>query len=270
MDVAAVSHFGDGSGSGLDGQDRGCHAAEMPQFRWSVASGSARPLPRRVLVVVGAFVGGSLLVACAGTGPPPAATAASGLPGSARAAQAGAASLSPEELEDLTGHAARTGQSAEEVVSAYGWHASFSRLASQLQSSYPAEFAGARITDSPGRKAFVAFKGEAPAEARAAIGAYQHAAVDVVTSRGYSLRELDEVMVVAQRSVRAHNDLVKATSAQLDIADGRVIIDVVPADPADLLPPRSDALVKALRDRLPADISERVDIRLVRPRPTQE
>jgi hypothetical protein len=198
---------------------------------------------------------------------PPPATASGGQPASDLAGDA--ASLSPEELEDITAHAARTGLSAQEAISAYGWHASFARLAGQLESSFPAEFAGARITDSPRQRAFVAFKGEAPAGARAAVRAYRHAAVDLVTHRGFSVRELHDVMVAAHQSVHARKDLVTGVSSHYDLVDGRVFVDAVPASPGDLLPPRRDALVKALRQGLPAGVSDRVEIRLVPFGPTE-
>lgn len=175
------------------------------------------------------------------------------------------ADLNEDELVDLQLMADEAGISLDEAISTFGWQDSFAKLANELEDQYPDEYAGARIVDAKGRAAWIGFKAAVPAAADKKISTFVKGRVRVQADKGFSVRELEDRLIVAFRSVNARKDFVKAASGEYDLETGVVRLQVEPTDALALLDvTRGAAVRRQLLDAIPAEarVAGRVDIQL--------
>jgi streptogrisin C len=175
------------------------------------------------------------------------------------------ADLNEDEIIDLQLMADEAGISLDEAISTFGWQDSFAKLANELEDQYPDEYAGAEIVDAKGRAARIAFKGAVPPAADKKISAFVKGRVRVQAGKGFSVRELEDTLIVAFRSVNARKDVAKAASGEYDLETGIVQLQVEPTDALALLDvTRAAAVRRQLLDAIPAKarVAGRVDIQL--------
>lgn len=162
-------------------------------------------------------------------GAPPA-----GVPEPGRAPTAAEPGLSEAELQDLQGVAETMGLTLEEAIARYGWQEAFSSMLSEAKAAAPESFAGAEIVD--GANAWVAFIGEPPAEARAAIHGFvkdnTHVNVEVRTDARVSEADRAGAVEAAHYAVLGHPAVVDATTV-VDDRPPRITTTVIVREGAD-------------------------------------
>lgn len=162
------------------------------------------------------------------------------------------------ELEDLGQQAAEEGITVEEAVARYGWQDDFVAVAGKLRDAHPDTYAGAVISGD-GTGAWVAFKGEAPAEA-AELAAAVPAPVKVIPGRAYSEEELRQTLKTTHFSILDRPDVANS-AGEYDIETGVVTIEAEPAQPlAD--PEAKERFRAALQPMRVAGSAVRVEVKV--------
>lgn len=169
--------------------------------------------------------------------------------------QAIRADLNKDELTDLHLMADQDDISLDEAISSFGWHDSFAELANELEDRYPDEYAGAQITDSPGRKGWIGFKGDVPVQAESKIKAFSKAQIQAKGNKGFSVRELEETTMASFKAVSSQKDEIRSATSSYDLVTGGALIEVEPLDAATLEDSVQSAdLRRKLIDSIPTSV----------------
>lgn len=164
----------------------------------------------------------------------------------------------PAESEDLEFIAEQEGIELEEAVERYGWQTCFAEIATSLSERHPDDYAGAAIVDD-GRAAWIAFRGEVPAEA-AELAAEVPVPVDLIGDRGFAEAELDETLRAVHGAVSDHPD-VATSSGGYDIETGHITILAQPHD--DVSDDEREQLRDALQPEQPENEAVTVEVDVV-------
>jgi hypothetical protein len=146
------------------------------------------------------------------------------------------------ELVDLLRIAEDSGISLEEAIFRYGWQNQFAIAATELEETYPEQFAGAGVIDD-GCRAWIAFSGSVPDSASELAEAVP-VPVDLIGDRGFSAGELGDTLVEAYYSLVQHPEVANA-SGGTDIEAGVITIHAQPRSSTG--PEERDVLCGALR-----------------------
>jgi len=167
-----------------------------------------------------------------------------------------------EELEDLRFIAEDEGITLAEAIERIAWQPRFGVFVDRLRSSFPDDFAGARIIDGGRFNAFVQFRGSVP-EGVATDASIRGLSIDFRTGVGFSERDL------ATRARTVHRSLLMAgfadTVTGYDISSGTIDVEIArrPEDRGrsteamlTLLPrsARADGVRVAFFDSLPGNV----------------
>lgn len=163
------------------------------------------------------------------------------------------------ELEDIEFIAEQDGIPLDEAIARYGWQSCFVELTSYLQDTYSDLYAGAAITDG-GRGAWIAFKGDVPAEA-AELAESMPVVVELIGGKGFSEAELNEVLQAVYFDISNHEDVVAANGGY----DHETGVITIQAQPSEALtdPAQRDQLLEAQQPEQPANTAITVEVIIV-------
>ncbi|MET9243828.1 hypothetical protein [Nonomuraea sp. NPDC003709] len=130
------------------------------------------------------------------------------------------------EIEDLTRIAAAEGIGLAAAIDAISWQPQFEKVAAELETGFPAEFAGAVKYDD---SAWFGFKGEVPAKA-VELARTLPVRVDLVGDRGFSEQELSAAGTATHATVLA-NPAVQDAATSYDVRTGTVVVEAQSSTP---------------------------------------
>ncbi|MFD9948887.1 hypothetical protein ACFWYW_22880 [Nonomuraea sp. NPDC059023] len=141
------------------------------------------------------------------------------------------------EVEDLARIAASEGIGLAAAIDAIAWQDEFEKVAAELETALPGEFAGAVKNDD---SAWFAFKGDVPAKA-IELAKTLPVRVELAGGRGFSETELAAASDATHRAVLA-NPVVADASTSYDVRTGAIQVEAqtkTPANAQDLAPARA-------------------------------
>ncbi|WP_162795842.1 hypothetical protein [Nonomuraea lactucae] len=130
------------------------------------------------------------------------------------------------ELTDLKVAAEGNKITLEEAIETIAWQPRLNEVGAKLEVRYPAELSGLAVLDD-GRRAQIGFKGEIPADA-IELAKTLPVTVELVGSKGFSEKDLEQARDAAFAQVSARRDLVETLSGGYDTDTGVVTITVKP------------------------------------------
>lgn len=149
--------------------------------------------------------------------------------------------LSVAALADLAAISKQSGETLQVAIERVGWQEDFAILVANLRSTYPDDFAGAKIEREG--DPWISFRGVAPAGASAMISNFDGAvfgsnafsrgdgptyAVDIGPGAGFSEKELDSRLTSTYYSILGQADIVASASAAYDQETGLITVRVQP------------------------------------------
>ena len=162
------------------------------------------------------------------------------------------------ELVDLLRMAEESGISLEEAIFRYGWQNQLAIATTELEETYPDQFAGAGVIDD-GCRAWIAFRGSVPDPARELAEAAP-VPVDLIGDRGFSAGELGDTLREAYYKLVQHPEVANA-SGGTDIEAGVITIHAQPRNSTS--PGERDVMCRALRPSPPANPAITIELVLV-------
>lgn len=175
--------------------------------------------------------------------------------------------LSEEELQDLSLMAEQNGLSLQDAIDRYAWNDAFAQTVSQIRAAAPEAFSGAEIMGA--NNAWVAFTGDAPAEALAAVAAFteehRNVLVDVRNGTGISEADLEIAIEAAHYAVLEGRGVANATTSLDDGARRITSLVVLESDgPEETLNELRAAAVSAVVEAGVGHILDTLKVTVVR------
>ena len=164
----------------------------------------------------------------------------------------------PRPDSDLLRMAEESGISLEEAIFRYGWQNQLAIATTELEETYPDQFAGAGVIDD-GCRAWIAFRGSVPDPARELAEAAP-VPVDLIGDRGFSAGELGDTLREAYDKLVQHPEVAIA-SGGTDIEAGVITIHAQPRNSTS--PGERDVMCRALRPSPPANPAITIELVLV-------
>jgi len=152
-----------------------------------------------------------------------------------------------DELVDLQRIAKATGRPLNEVVNDIGWQNEFAIKATQIEQTFPDDFAAAGVTEGAVRQAWIGFRGAPPEGARAILSELRGVSVEIRSEKGFSFHEVEAEAARLHTGISARRDVVPGAVTTFDVETGEILIEVDGQGAADRarLKDAASALVSA-------------------------